>query len=368
MSSLIYYYPLSSGAPSEVSRSIFSELANKNLHFKIAVFPQYRKGKTAIKEKYNNIDIATFKDIFKLSTESVIHFTMSPLIFPNRKFLLYLFSLLSRKKFIINYHGDPRTEFKIKLSNRDLSCLFQFPHYMLSPLILESADIIIVNSVFMKNLFQSQYNIKNLVVIPNGIDPSWLSDTNINKDIKNKNQETLSLFYHGRLAPEKGVDILIKSVYRLIREYDKNIILYIAGQGPLSKYLKKLCVELGIEKNVIFLGQLPPRILKSYLCSVDAAVYPSMHEAFSLAVLEAFCTVKGPVIYSNNTGINDFVLKEGFNFYTFEPSIEGVSNSIKMIIDKRYDEKIFCKQKEFACKYTWDNIVNEYVKIYEKYL
>ncbi|MHC1755344.1 MAG: glycosyltransferase family 4 protein [Methanosarcina sp.] len=368
MLNLIYYYPLGLGAPSEVSRNIFSMLVNKNLPFKVLAFPQYSKGKKIIEGKYDNIRVMCYRDIFNLSNKTIIHFTIDPLVFPNRRFLLYLMSLLSHRKIIISYHGDPLTEFKIKLANRDLNCIFLLPNYMLSPFVLKSADLIIVNSEFMKNLFKIKYNIKNLAVIPNGIDSSWLNNINLKCDLKSKDPGTFSLFYHGRLAPEKGVDVLIESLYHLTKEYKKNIRLYIAGEGTQEKYLKELCIKLKIEKDVNFLGYVSPPLLKTYLHSVDAAIYPSIYEPFSLAVLEAFSTVNGPVIYSNNIGINDFVLKDGFNFYTFEPSVEGITDSIKMIIDKRYDERISDKQKEFASKYTWDKIINEYVIVYQKYL
>lgn len=368
MLQLIYYYPFVEGAPAEVSRSIFSRLKNKNLHFNLSVFPQYRRGKKTIGNEYNNIEISSFKALFKSSEKQIIHFTMSPIVFPNRKFLLYLLSMLNHRKVIINYHGDPKTEFQIKLSNRDLRCLVHIPNYVFAPLILKSANIVIVNSIFMENIFREKYSIKNLIVIPNGIDPLWLNNKSVRYNLKEEDSESFTLFYHGRLAPEKGVEILIRSIYDLTTQYNKNIKLYIAGEGVQEKYLKELCVKLGVEKKVIFLGKIPLKTLQSYLRSVDAAVYPSIYEPFSLAVLEAFSIVEGPVIYSKNIGINDFVLKEGFNFYTFKPSIEEISNSIKMIIDRNYDEKIKYKQKEFACKYTWDNIVNEYIKIYEKYL
>lgn len=367
MLQLIYYYPFVDGAPAEVSRNIFSSLKNKNLFFNISVFPQYREGKKIIRDKYHNTEISSFRDLFKLSNNQIIHLTMSPIVFPNRKFLLYLLSLLNHKKLIINYHGDPKTEFHIKLSNRDLRFLIHFPNYVLAPLILKSADVVIVNSNIMKNTFRKKYKIKNLVVIPNGIDPSWLNSKNVRYDLKDGNPKVFTLFYHGRLAPEKGVEILIESIYNLTAKYNKDIKLYIAGEGVQGKYLKELCVKLGIEEKVVFLGKVPLKTLQSYLYSVDAAIYPSIYEPFSLAVLEALSTVEGPVIYSKNIGINDFVLKEGFNFYTFEPSIEGISNSIKMVLDKKCDERIHYKQKEFAYRYTWDNIVDEYIQIYGKY-
>ncbi|KKF99278.1 glycosyltransferase family 4 protein [Methanosarcina mazei] len=367
MLNIIYYYPLGNGAPSEVSRNILSNLANKNLHFNLLVFPQHCIRKEVIEGPYKKIEVASLRSILKLSENQIIHFTMAPGVFPNRRFLLYLLILMKKKRFIINYHGDPQTEFRVKLASRDLRCLFNIFDHIFTPYIIRSADKVIVNSIVMKTLFESKYNTKNLVVIPNGIDSSWMNSENTKYNLKGKDSGTYSLFYHGRLAPEKGVDILIKSIHILTEKYNKNVKLYVAGEGTQYKYLKELCLKLRIEKNVIFLGKIPNQTLKDYLCSVDAAIYPSIYEPFSLAVLEAFSTVNGPVIYSNKIGINDFVLKDGFTFYTFEPSVEGILDCITKIIEKNYDEEIHYKQKEFAHKYTWDKVVYEYVKIYQQY-
>ncbi|KKG30878.1 hypothetical protein DU30_13775 [Methanosarcina mazei] len=348
-------------------------LLNKKLPFKISLFSQYKKENQSLKKEYINLDVLSFIDLLRLNKSYIVHFSVEPLVFPNRKFLLYLMSIINKKmlrrnKLIINYHGDPRTEFEIKLKNKNyLACLLLLPDYLLTPFIMENADAIVVNSYSMKELLHSMYNISNLVVIPNGLDNSWGNENDI-LDLKNK-KNTVNLFYHGRLAPEKGVDLLIKAFSYYSGKEEVQLKLYLAGpQGDkkYASYLRNLCIELGIDKEVIFLGSLPITKLRLYLNSVDAAIYPSRYEPFSLAILEAFRIVNGPVFYSNKSGINDFVIKEGYKFYTFEPSVEEIVNSIKMLLEKSYDNKILYKQKEFAAMYTWEKIADRYIELYKE--
>jgi glycosyltransferase involved in cell wall biosynthesis len=374
---LIYYYPSKNGAPSTVGRCLFDSLTKKEINFDLLVFLQNKKEKIKGKEKgkKENIKFVSVKELFYLKN-GIIHLSMSPLIYPNNKFLLYVLSFFNQSKLIINYHGETRTEFKIKLVNHDIQCLFNLPTYILTPLILKNADIIVVNSFVMKNLFEARYKLSNIKVIPNAIDTFWFTpemEESYKIDIKGTFRQSINIFYHGRLAPEKGVDILLKGFSNVIKKYESmcktnHIMLYIAGEGPQREYLKNLSLNLEIAENVIFLGKIPLENLKIYLQSVDAAIYPSIYEPFSLAVLEALSSVNGPVMYSNNIGINDFVKRDGYLFYTFEPSVEGISNAIESIIEKKYDINIYNEQKKFSRKYSWDNIADEYLKLYNQLL
>ncbi|KKG15984.1 hypothetical protein EO98_04580 [Methanosarcina sp. 2.H.T.1A.6] len=372
-SQLIYYYPSKAGAPSAVGRCLFNSL-KKKVNSDILVFLQNKKDTVEIENEKKNVRIISIKELVYLENE-IIHFSMSPLIYPNKKFLLYLLSLSKRSKLIINYHGETRTEFKIKLANRDMSCLFNLPTYVLTPLILRSADVIVVNSFVMKKLFESNYGLNNVQVIPNGIDDFWLKskmEENIQIDLKGEFGQNTNIFYHGRLAPEKGVDVLLKGFCNVLKKYESMnkihpIMLYIAGEGPQREYLKILSTKLGIDKNVVFLGKVPLNTLRSYLQSVNAAIYPSVYEPFSLAVLEALSSVNGPVMYSYNTGINDFVKRDGYTFYTFEPTVDGIFNAIERLVEKKYDINIHNDQKKFARNYSWDNIADEYLKIYNQF-
>lgn len=371
MQNLVYYYPLGNGAPSDVSRKLFSAINCKKLPFNIAIFPQRRNKENLrkLKNEYENINIYLIKRMFQDNGKRLlIHFTMSPLVYPNRRFILFLATLLnkSKLKLIINYHGEPSTEFKTKLENYDLESLIYVPNYILTPHIMRKADIIIVNSFMMKDFFVAKYKVKNVVVIPNGIDSSWLSSNK--NELRQKEENAKYMFYHGRLAPEKGVELLIKAFHRILKTTNTSLKLFIAGNGKQRSYLEKLCSDLKIEKNVTFLGNLSQTEIKSYLSMVDIAIYPSLLDGFSLSVLEAFTTVNGPVLYSNKIGINDFVRKNGFQFYTFNPSIEEIESMILKILKNNYDQKIFIRQKEFASHYTWDRIADEYIKVYQDLL
>lgn len=84
------------------------------------------------------------------------------------------------------------------------------------------------------------------------------------------------LIHLGRLIPWKNIDLLIKSIYDLIKEFPK-IELLIIGTGPEENKLKKLAKELNIENRVKFLGGIyNPEEIGRYLISSSIYVLAGM--------------------------------------------------------------------------------------------
>jgi len=356
---LIYYYPPGSGGPNAVAKGVLTYLLKreKELPFeRIKLFVPTRNLKE-VQEQFDDLEVITFKDLNSLK-DSLIHIPVGPLIFPNSKFLLHLFAIFKRRKLILQEHGDVRTEMQIKWKYEHRLNVFYIPTYISYPLLLKSASKLVVHSYWMSNLVRSKYGVKNNVVIPNAIDDFWFDESN-NIELDGNP----AFFYHGRLAPEKGVDLLIKGFAKAISK-DSKAKLYISGDGPQRKQLEKMCVEFGVQKRVIFLGYIDLDQLKSYLSSVNAAIYPSIYEPFSLAVLEAFSSVNGPVYYSKRAGVHDFVVRDGYSLNAFEPNVDNISKIIKDIIAGNYNKLLVKQQKEFARKYTWDKIIDQYIKVY----
>lgn len=359
---LIYYYSSGIEAPDTVAKGVLKCLLKreKELPFdKIKLFVPIRDLEE-MKEQFGDMEIITLNNLNRASKNCLIHIPVGPLIFPNSKFLLHLFAVFKRRKLILQEHGDTRTEMQIKWKYMHHLNIFYIPTYIFYPLLLKSADKLIVNSYWVSNLARSKYGIKNDVVIPNAIDDFWFDESN-KTNIELDGEPTL--FYHGRLSPEKGVDLLIEGFAKAIGDHSE-AKLFILGDGLQRKQLEKLCVELGIKKNVIFLGYTDFDQLKSYLSGIDAAIYPSIYEPFSLAILEAFSSVNGPVYYSSLAGIHDFVIRNGYALNVFDPTIENISKIIKEIIGGRYDTRVAKQQKEFARRYTWDKVFDDYIKLY----
>jgi L-malate glycosyltransferase len=138
------------------------------------------------------------------------------------------------------------------------------------------------NTVFVSSSQLSDWHAKNIKpsksqIIYNGVVIKNTSKTKLKS-------EPVKIGYLGRLHKEKGVDLLINSLPKV--EYNGDISILIAGDGPERSYLQQLRDKIKVDKiKVEFLGfQSNP---ESFLESLDVLVFPSYQEGFSLVLLEA---------------------------------------------------------------------------------
>lgn len=238
---LIYYYPMDKGSPSNVAREILGELIKQedSLPFNEIILFSKKKDLDIIKEKFQNLRVISYKELNEISEDYVVHFPVLPFILPNSKFLLYFHTkLIKRKKIIIQYHGDVRTE--LKSSYRDIRSLVHILSYIFLPKLLKSADAAITHSYSM-NKKLIKYGVSSSVVIPNAIDSYWFQPNDEAVNLNNPvDKNAFNVFYHGRLSWEKGVDILLEAAESYIKKNQKTMI-YLAGEGSQKKQLKDIC-------------------------------------------------------------------------------------------------------------------------------
>ncbi len=97
----------------------------------------------------------------------------------------------------------------------------------------------------------------------------------------------------GRLAVQKGVDLLIRALAELD---DRGVSLVVCGVGPEQAALERLASELGVRDRVVFAGfQANPW---SIMARADAFCLPSRWEGFGHVVVEALAC-ETPVVISD---------------------------------------------------------------------
>jgi len=203
-----------------------------------------------------------------------------------------------------------------------------------------------------------------IVVIPNGVDTDKFSPTN--KGILDVDGPVVMSI--GRLVQVKGLDVLIKSVPEITKEFPKTT-LAIIGEGKMKKKLIELAKKLGIEKHIRLLGERKPHEIPSLLASCDIFVLPSLKEAQGRVLLEAMASGK-PTIGTRVGGILD-TIKDGENGILVEPNDPmGLANAIKRLLG---DEKL-CKRlgenaRRIAVeKYSWNKVAKQTYELYQQVL
>lgn len=120
------------------------------------------------------------------------------------------------------------------------------------------------------------------------------------------------ILYFGRLAPEKGVDILIKAYAKLSTE----LRLYILGDGPMKKDLEFLAKNSGLAEKINFISHKSGRELQEFIGGAEFIVAPSRwFENAPYSVIEAMAMGK-TVIASGLGGLKEMIRRgvDGFLF------------------------------------------------------
>ncbi len=138
-----------------------------------------------------------------------------------------------------------------------------------------------------------------------------------------------AFLYVGRIDQEKRLDVLIRAFHRLNRP---DLQLAFAGQGRHLAELQNLTRELGLERQIVFAGYVPPDDLPALLNSVDIFAIPSVAELQSIATLEAMATGR-PILAARARALPELV-EHGANGYLFEPDdVEDAAATLTKLAD-----------------------------------
>jgi glycosyltransferase involved in cell wall biosynthesis len=94
------------------------------------------------------------------------------------------------------------------------------------------------------------------------------------------------LLFAGRLLGWKGVALALGATARLVQA-GVDVVLHIAGDGPLREHLAQQVTRLGLQQQVRLLGLVPRQELFALYAQADLFVFPSLHDSSGSVVLEA---------------------------------------------------------------------------------
>ena len=128
-------------------------------------------------------------------------------------------------------------------------------------------------------------------------------------------EEDYVLVYAAEFSPRKNQKLLIQALSSL----PFNVKLLLPGEGALLKECKQLAKELGVEKRVLFPGQIDT--IGDALAVADVAVSSSRSEGLPFNLLEAMRWGL-PIVASDVKGNSDLV-QDGVNGYLFRDNDEA---------------------------------------------
>lgn len=200
-------------------------------------------------------------------------------------------------------------------------------------------------------------------LVYNGIDTEKFDKY---KNIK-KDPDKFVIGYAGRIAGDKGIDILLQAFEKLSEKY-YNIYLQLAGtdeKGYLQK-VQQFIVERNLQKRIEYLGN--QKDMERYYKKLNLFVLPSVvKEAFGLVLCEAmYCGV--PVITTNSGAQGEIItnniegeIVQAGDVNDLTKSIEDVYNNYQRCLKMAENAKEKVKEK-----FNVKKCAEELVKISEK--
>jgi len=152
-----------------------------------------------------------------------------------------------------------------------------------------------------------------------------------------KNNDNVILVSVSRLVEKKGLIYTIQALDLVCKKY-KNIKYWIIGAGADEKKLKELVDQLGLSKNIFFLGHKSQQEVAELLHQADIFVLPSVmarngdKEGIPNALREAMATGL-PVISTYHSGIPELVENGVSGFLVPEKDITALADRIEYLLE-----------------------------------
>lgn len=165
----------------------------------------------------------------------------------------------------------------------------------------------------------------------------------------------------GELNKNKNQRNLIEAMQNVIK-YQENVILFLAGNGPLEKELKIMVENLNLNKYIIFLGYRTD--IEKFVQLSDIIVSVSHREGLPLNIIEAMICSKA-IIASNNRGHRELITNNVDGILLEKNESYILSNKIIELLDNKKLRELYGKNAfENSKKYWVDNIKDILEDIY----
>ncbi len=231
----------------------------------------------------------------------------------------------------------------------------------------------IVPSMFLKKHYQVYLPDADIAIVPNGIDleayqkkavPLQKSDLGITPEKK-------TIFFAGRISPDKGVTLLLQAFEQLLKERN-DIELVVVGdymsksKGEKATYQREVR-ELAerLKPHCHMVGGVTPEEIYNYYSLADLVVIPSQfQEPFCMVAIEAMGAGK-PVLVSTRGGMTEFV-KEGDTGFHLQVLMtpETIARDInKALASPDLNDVALRGQRCVEEKFPWEKVTQRFEKV-----
>lgn len=281
-------------------------------------------------------------------------------------FVSCFLNLYLKKPIVLTCHGQLIFGNLIKDSFEKLYSM------TIGKLLFKMADIVVANSEGDKEYIISlNIDPSKIVVLSNAINTEHM-DNLYKREIESikmsqaKYKDKNIILFVGSIIKRKGVDHLLRS-FSEVRKVNKNVLLFMIGDGYYRKDAELLAKKLNIDEHVSFFGRVSEDKLITSYNSSSVFVLPSLSEVCPTVILEAMYSGL-PVITTDVPGINDH-FRHFAELVPARDDKELAKAIINVLNDENLRYSMYKKGKDLVKeKYTWDIVSKSYLDVYNKVL
>lgn len=269
-------------------------------------------------------------------------------------FTCKLYSLLKKKPLVLTWHEVWDDYWKYYIGWKGI--IGRYIERILSRL---TKNHIVVSERTKKRLKTINENI-DIRIVPNALELDKINKVKPSK-------EEFDVMYCGRLLPHKNVDVLIRAVAVLKKDFSK-IKCLVLGRGPEKEKLLALTAKLSLKKNIVFKDFVEEHEeVYSFMKSSKVFVLPSILEGFGIVVIEAMACGLPVITTSYKWNAAEDIIIENDSGYVLELSPDLIADNIRILLEDKTLRKDFRKNnKTKVKKYSLKKIVGKLEKFYHK--
>jgi L-malate glycosyltransferase len=227
---------------------------------------------------------------------------------------------------------------------------------------IESSDRVTAVSRYLKERTEETFAIQRPIeVIYNFVDPKVFAPRK-RPTLRLAPADTRILMHASNFRKVKNIPAVIEIFAQVRKRVTAKLVM--VGDGPEKPAAEQLSRELGIERDVLFLGNQD--CMEELLPLADVFLLPSSSESFGLVALEAM-SAEVPVVASHIGGLPE-VVDHGKTGFLHDPGhIAGfVASVLRLLEDQRLRATMGRRARRVAReRFGIEEMVGRYMRVYD---
>jgi 1,2-diacylglycerol 3-alpha-glucosyltransferase len=202
---------------------------------------------------------------------------------------------------------------------------------------------------------------KEILVVDNGCDMEIVKDSRtlrkaVNQKLGLKEEELIFLFV-GQHIWHKNIKLIVDSL-NLLKKQGNTFKMLFVGSGPAKDELQTYIYELGLEKEILLMGNIMDRsYLQSIYARADLFIFPSLYDCSPITLKEA-ASVKCPGVVVKNSGSAEGITHDYNGFLTENNPQQLACTILNATADLRHLRNVGTNAQK-TLVHSWESVVDE---------